>query len=101
MTKILNSAQVRLLHAVATLLEHEGVMIHVDRAGPLTPEGLIEEVRRNRDSLDTFVDLSLRAYDLTVSREITVGEMVSDPLELIRIMVSLREHFVQYPGLEG
>jgi hypothetical protein len=76
-------------------------MLRVDYTGPLTPDGLIEELRGYFDQPDTFVDLSLTAHDLTVSRQMTVAEMIADPVETLRIMASLREYFVQYPGLEG
>jgi len=101
MTNILNAAQLRLIHAAATLLEHEGVMLHVDCVGPLTPQGLVDELRTNLDDLDTYVTMTLAAHDLKVCREVLVREISDDPLELVSIMVSLREHFIAYPGLEG
>lgn len=101
MTNTLNVAQLRLIHAAATLLEHEGVMLHVDSVGPLTPDGLMDELRTNLDDPDTFVTMTLAAYDLRVCREVMAREISGDPLELVSIMVSLREHFIAYPGLEG
>jgi len=101
MTNILNAAQLRLIHAAATLLEHEGVMLHVDSVGPLTPQGLMDELRTSLDDPETFVTVTLAAHDLKVSREVMAREISDDPLELVSIMVSLREHFVQYSGLEG
>ena len=101
MTNTLNPAQLRLIHAAATLLEHEGVMLHVDSVGPLTPNGLLDELRPHMDDPETYVTLTLAAHDLRICREVLAREISDDPLEMVRIMVSLREHFVAYSGLEG
>lgn len=90
-----------ILRAAATLLQHEGVLIQCGERGPLTPDQVVDEFFYSLYDPETVLDLTLKSHDLTVSRCVTVGEVTDDPADLLRVMVSLREHFVNYPGAEG